>query len=80
MKYPALLFEFAQKHLANAHRLTRKIVSASMADHRERTAKNFRQNVTSDATVIETTTLSPSVIGLKLYVEDHGLTFLAGQW
>lgn len=80
MNYPALLYVYAHKQFANLRPLTRKIVSALMGDHSERTAKNFRQNLTSFATVIEASVLSPSVMGLKLYVEDHRLTFFAGQW
>lgn len=51
-----------------------------MGDHSQITKTNFRQNVLSDATVIEMNTLSPSVIGMKLHVDDKNVTFLAGQW
>ena len=51
-----------------------------MAEHTQRTASNFRDNVISNASIIETSILSPSVVGLTLKVVDHRLSFSAGQW
>lgn len=60
--------------------VTRQVMYSSMGDHSQRTARNFRQNVVSDAIVVEKRALSPCVVGLKLNVADPTLKFLAGQW
>lgn len=50
------------------------------ADHSQRTAANFRQNIMSEATVLAATDISPFVKSLLLKVHDQNLSFIAGQW
>ncbi|XP_032780804.2 oxidoreductase NAD-binding domain-containing protein 1 [Daphnia magna] len=81
MKYPGLAcLSLRKPKLATQLFLKRELVISSMGEHIERTKVNYRQNIKSGATVIETKILSPTVIGVKLRVEDHSLTFFAGQW
>ncbi|KAI9556142.1 hypothetical protein GHT06_018716 [Daphnia sinensis] len=79
MKYLGLA-SLHKPNLAIQLFLKRKFAISSTGDHIERTKINYRQNKMSAATVIEKKNLSPTVIGLKLRVEDHSLTFFAGQW
>ena len=82
MKYPALLvscvLRMAPKNLLFSFR--RKFVRPAMEDHMNRTIRSYRQFEMSDASVTEIKELSPTVIGLKLRVDDHDLKFCAGQW
>ena len=58
----------------------RKVVTSAVGDHLKRTIKSYRQYAMSDASVIDIKALSPTVLGLKLRVDDHNLIFYAGQW
>lgn len=60
--------------------LTGPSVTRSLADHAELTALSYRQNILSDASVLQVSSLSPTVKGYRLRVEDPRLTFRAGQW
>ncbi|XP_059352271.1 oxidoreductase NAD-binding domain-containing protein 1-like [Daphnia carinata] len=81
MKYPGLPgLSLHKPKLAIQLCLKRKLEILSMGGHTERTKINYRQNVMSGATVIERKILSPTVIGIKLMVEDHSLAFFSGQW
>lgn len=82
MKLCEISLSFVKKQLLNVrpNSSVTQVTYSSMGDHSQRTAKNFRQNVISDATVVKTMALSPSVVGLKLNVIDPTLTFFAGQW
>lgn len=55
-------------------------MTRSLADHAELTALSYRQNILSDASVLQVSSLSPTVKGYRLRVEDPRLTFRAGQW
>jgi len=49
-------------------------------DHTSRTALNYRHNVVSEATVLETKQESFTVKSLILKVHDNRVMFKAGQW
>ncbi|XP_061442882.1 LOW QUALITY PROTEIN: oxidoreductase NAD-binding domain-containing protein 1 [Rhineura floridana] len=56
------------------------MISKRKADHLERTAKDFRQEVISKAKVCGITNESETVKRLCLAVTDKEFTFKAGQW
>ncbi|XP_061443248.1 oxidoreductase NAD-binding domain-containing protein 1-like isoform X2 [Rhineura floridana] len=57
-----------------------KMKSKRKADHLERTAKDFRQEIISKAKVCGITSESETVKRLRLAVTDKEFTFKAGQW
>ncbi|XP_068008450.1 oxidoreductase NAD-binding domain-containing protein 1 isoform X2 [Melanerpes formicivorus] len=56
------------------------VKSKRKMDHLERTAKNFRQEVISQAKVCGITNESETVKRLRLAIADKDFTFKAGQW
>ncbi|CAD5117141.1 DgyrCDS5947 [Dimorphilus gyrociliatus] len=50
------------------------------SDHMEHTPSSTEDDTLSLATVTEKFSLSPTVIGIELFVSDDKFSFLPGQW